>query len=727
MGLKAVANVGGGGGGGTVTGTGTPGKLAKFATASSIGDSLLSESGTTITSAATAETFGSAQTWTVGAPNSQALVVLSNAGLERTLVLDTISRAVGVGVPTTPSTLLHVSDGVTTFAGTTGAGVRLDRATEALFSSSDGTRSLRAGLTGGNAVIGTSTATDLLLQRGNVTAATLTSGAIATLTLTAGGAGYTNGTYSQQALTGGTGSGATADFVVAGGIITSCVLRSPGTGYAAADALSCATLGAGAGLVVTVATISQVVAGSGNVTALGRIGAGTATPRAPLDAIGGALFDGAALLPFYNSAISNPARSFSSAAIGTAGSAAIAPSGNTQYTGLMINSLVDTTASTSNGIRGIYSGLVMGTSPAGYTGSTIGFQVSAYRREAGDLATAPAISAFQATLGAGPGVGSVSTGAVKTINSFILCGNVGHTIATANHVDVSWTATGNITSAAGLNCNPITGAGTVATFYGVRIQASTTPVITTRWGISQEDTLAKNYFAGNVGISTASPSGPLSVTPLQYNTGTASQSLFVITGAGTTFTAAMVGSQFVFANGVSAGTITVFTSATSITVSVSQTVTAQAYAIGYTGLQVSTAGNVGIGTTSPTSLLTVNGNLAFNSGYGSATTAYGCRLWINWNNVGVIAIRASGGVSSITDLAVGATTVNFSFTMPDLNFCLCGIRQTLTNYPAFYDSFTNSYPPATPTALRTTTSVVMIGFDSGGAVDSPNCSLAIFR
>ena len=292
MGLKAVANLGGGGGGG-ISGSGTPGKLAKFTGAgTSIGDSLLSESGTTITSAATAETFGSAQTWTVGAPNSQALVVLSNAGLERTLVLDTISRAVGVGVPTSPATLLHVSDGVTAFAGTVGAGVRLDRATEALFSSSDGTRSFRAGITASTAVVGTSTAHDLLLQRNNVTAATLQSGAIATVTLTAGGAGYTNGTYSQQALTGGTGTGATADIVVAGGIVTSCVLRSPGTDYAAADALSCATIGAGAGFVLTVATIAQIVAGSGNVTALGRIGAGTDTPRVALDVVGGVWVNG---------------------------------------------------------------------------------------------------------------------------------------------------------------------------------------------------------------------------------------------------------------------------------------------------------------------------------------------------------------------------------------------------------------------------------------------------
>ena len=137
MGLKAVANLGGGGGGGGISGSGTPGKLAKFTgTGTSIGDSLLSESGTTITSAATAEAFGSAQTWTVGAPNSQALVVKSNAGPESTLVLDTISRAVGVGG--SPGTLLHVQDNAGfPFAGSTYEGVRLQRATQALFSSSD--------------------------------------------------------------------------------------------------------------------------------------------------------------------------------------------------------------------------------------------------------------------------------------------------------------------------------------------------------------------------------------------------------------------------------------------------------------------------------------------------------------------------------------------------------------------------------------------------------------
>ena len=115
---------------------------------------------------------------------------------------------------------------------------------------------------------------------------------------------------------------------------------------------------------------------------------------------------------------------------------------------------------------------------------------------------------------------------------------------------------------------------------------------------------------GNVGVGTIAPSSPLSVTPLQYNTGTASQSLTTVTGTGTVWTSAMVGSQFVFASGVSAGTITAVGSATSLTVTASQTVASQAYSIAHTGLQVAASGNVGIGTTSPSGKLDVQGGTA---------------------------------------------------------------------------------------------------------------------
>jgi len=62
-----------------------------------------------------------------------------------------------------------------------------------------------------------------------------------------------------------------------------------------------------------------------------------------------------------------------------------------------------------------------------------------------------------------------------------------------------------------------------------------------------------------------------------------------------------------------------------------------------------------------------NGDLSFNSGYGSAATAYGCRAWVNFYGTGTVGIRDSGSVSSITDNGTGDYTVNLSITLPDTN------------------------------------------------------------
>ena len=65
-----------------------------------------------------------------------------------------------------------------------------------------------------------------------------------------------------------------------------------------------------------------------------------------------------------------------------------------------------------------------------------------------------------------------------------------------------------------------------------------------------------------------------------------------------------------------------------------------------------------------------SGNFKFNSGYGSDAVAYGCRAWVNFNGTGTVAIRASGNVSSITDLGTGGYQVNFATAMPDANYCV---------------------------------------------------------
>ena len=52
---------------------------------------------------------------------------------------------------------------------------------------------------------------------------------------------------------------------------------------------------------------------------------------------------------------------------------------------------------------------------------------------------------------------------------------------------------------------------------------------------------------------------------------------------------------------------------------------------------------------------------------GSAPS-YTCRAWVNFNGTGTVAIRASGNVSSITDLGTGLYQANFSTAMPDANY-----------------------------------------------------------
>ena len=79
-------------------------------------------------------------------------------------------------------------------------------------------------------------------------------GGVNAFTLTAGGSSYTNGTYLAQALTGGAGTGATADIVVSGGVVTSVTIVNRGQNYIVGDVLS-ATIPAGSGFQITVNTL----------------------------------------------------------------------------------------------------------------------------------------------------------------------------------------------------------------------------------------------------------------------------------------------------------------------------------------------------------------------------------------------------------------------------------------------------------------------------------------
>jgi hypothetical protein len=112
-------------------------------------------------------------------------------------------------------------------------------------------------------------------------------------------------------------------------------------------------------------------------------------------------------------------------------------------------------------------------------------------------------------------------------------------------------------------------------------------------------------------------------------------------------------------------------------------------------------------------------NFKFNSGFGSVATSYGCRAWVNFNGTGTVAIRASGNVSSITDNATGAYTINFTNAMPDANYSAGQATGDGTGAGKFIFGFT-----ATPT---TTTYKILTTTFPGVDTDMSYISVAFFR
>ena len=60
---------------------------------------------------------------------------------------------------------------------------------------------------------------------------------------------------------------------------------------------------------------------------------------------------------------------------------------------------------------------------------------------------------------------------------------------------------------------------------------------------------------------------------------------------------------------------------------------------------------------------------------GSGEASGLCKAWVNFNGTGVVAIRASYNVSSITDNTTGDYTVNFTTAMADGNYAVKGSCQ----------------------------------------------------
>ena len=121
----------------------------------------------------------------------------------------------------------------------------------------------------------------------------------------------------------------------------------------------------------------------------------------------------------------------------------------------------------------------------------------------------------------------------------------------------------------------------------------------------------------------------------------------------------------------------------------------------------------------------VTNNLQFNSGYGSAATAYGCRAWVNFDGTTASPStrRGSGNVSSVTKGSTGGYTVNFTTAMVDANYSIVGGvgAQSYAATPEYGTTKT------TTTCSVNTMMLLSISGDNRTPGDNANICIAIFR
>ena len=110
----------------------------------------------------------------------------------------------------------------------------------------------------------------------------------------------------------------------------------------------------------------------------------------------------------------------------------------------------------------------------------------------------------------------------------------------------------------------------------------------------------------------------------------------------------------------------------------------------------------------------------------SNVEVFTCKAWVNFdgttNTGGSCTIRASGNVTSVTDLSTGDYRVNFTTAMADTNYCAVG--STLGSTVASYATYLNSMG----TALSTTSCTVEVRNSVNDAsTDSDVVCVAVFR
>tara|TARA_R110000822_G_scaffold13572_1_gene48192 strand:+ start:1341 stop:1706 length:366 start_codon:yes stop_codon:yes gene_type:complete len=103
---------------------------------------------------------------------------------------------------------------------------------------------------------------------------------------------------------------------------------------------------------------------------------------------------------------------------------------------------------------------------------------------------------------------------------------------------------------------------------------------------------------------------------------------------------------------------------------------------------------------------------------------YKCRAWVNFNGSGTVSIRASGGVSSITDNGNGDYTVNFTTAMPDSNYAISSMHGRIGRILTGNGANDSTAPDWTASACRITGTTAAA---SPSFSDYSHLTISIFR
>ena len=265
-------------------------------------------------------------------------------------------------------------------------------------------------------------------------------------------------------------------------------------------------------------------------------------------------------------------------------------------------------------------------------------------------------------------------------------GTSGQVLSTDGSGTLSWTTGGNSIAEGNSNVT-VTDAGTGKIEFsvdGVEVADFTTSAtIFNETGANQdfrvEGDTNENLFvvdasADHVGIGTNAPAVLAHVQDTTATTDAVTQVLRIDSqSSGTPANGIGVGMQF--ATETSAGNTEIGATIEAITTDVNAA--SEDFDLSFKTM-------AGGGAAAERMRLTSTGEIKFNSGYGSAAVAYGCRAWVNFdgttNTGGNCDIRASGNVTSITDNGTGDYTVTFTTAMPDGDYSV--VATTVNNVNA---------------------------------------------